>query len=1065
MDSFLQQISSSFVIKIPVGLWDWLLFCLWGGILVYLLFQYYSEFRVVEKNPLNWLFYIFLTLICSSLFRVEIFPFNIHVFPNAAQGGNDFYFIILQAIPWMATAVFGKRILSISLATLGGLIFSGFYEHSIFYILLMISIALLFNHMMASNSTQFKRYNSHPLIMLGLMIIITFPLFFGERFAEGSARELAVRLDNSLHTGWVFYISRISELFLAGFFSEYLHRNQTSQRNIESKIRGKSTTKTMFMHMLGLFYLTLFVLTILWNVTRVSSLSKWKTRMSNSIENINMAVLSVFTSNAVRIDQLPQDVVLGSGYIEQREMVSPIFQPVQNLDAFYIFNTQGELLFAYPLIKESDMRISDGEVVAFQNSVQNDSIEGAFSTTLDGSAFDISIIYPVHGTSEDITRVVIARMDVKNNPTFLALATLLDTTQSNGVQTTFINAMANLRVPWNPSADGKNNVAVVYTPMGLENWGLELSLDRSAFLEDFFQSFLPFFLGTIVTVLLVGGYYLLRWIKLENAIAVLTDRFSHDGANSGHPSSREALPTSLQRFLTILKEVFQRLDKRYQETEIYLELWGSYADPELFKGMVEQALQPFIQEDMLFIKVTIENQFSSRSPRTYTATQVEECQVYDYLDEQILNVIEGQSQLVIGNTARFHQLNRAIGKPFPQALIISTFPMDAQRKAVLWAAFRSTQEFSQEFIHDFSGKLKKFSHHLIEIDKLQQWLMEKNILSQLFDELNFPLFIFVDQKLIYGNKAGEAFLKIDPNESHTSIAKRVQENEIYNLLERNLSQAHAILTKNMPGGEKYEIEIFNNANPHIGQISVLLMKDITQVKRREEMTRDFVTMLSHGLRSPITIMQGYSKMLPMVGELNPPQQDYLDKIKNGLEIITSLVEGILLEDRIENGEEISSEEVNIKQMIQAVINQLESFATQKRVKVQVIDIDPGLTLQGDKILLNQAFSNLLHNAIKFSDMEGMVQIHAVQENDGTSITIKDSGPGIASIDIPFIFEKYYHQKGHGEDNNKTAGMGLYISKFIIDAHRGNISVESELGKGTQFRIYFSNDSKPVEENN
>jgi signal transduction histidine kinase len=468
---------------------------------------------------------------------------------------------------------------------------------------------------------------------------------------------------------------------------------------------------------------------------------------------------------------------------------------------------------------------------------------------------------------------------------------------------------------------------------------------------------------------------------------------------------------------------------------------------------------------VLFLKVAVESQLSSQAPRMYVAAQIEDSRAYDYLDEQILDVIEDQSQLVIGNTARFHQLNRAIGKPFPQALIISSFPMDAQRKAILWAAFRSTREFSQEYMQDFSENVEKFSHHLVEIDRLQQWLMEKKILSQLFDELNYPLFIFVDQILLYGNKAGEAFLKIDSSEQHTSIAKRVQENEIYNLLMRNLSQAHAILTKDMSGGDKYEIEIFNNTDPHIGQVSVLLMKDITHEKKREEITRDFVTMLSHDLRSPITIMQGYSKMLPMVGELNPTQQDYLDKIKNGLEIITSLVEGILLEDRIENGMEISDDEVNLRELLQAITAQLESFATQKRVKVQTEDIAADLSLYGDKVLLNQAFYNLLHNAIKFSDMEGTVEVHAIQEEDGINITIKDSGPGIASIDIPFIFEKYYHPKGKGEDNGKDAGMGLYISKFIINAHKGTISVESELGKGTLFRIYFSNNSQPVKENN
>jgi signal transduction histidine kinase len=122
------------------------------------------------------------------------------------------------------------------------------------------------------------------------------------------------------------------------------------------------------------------------------------------------------------------------------------------------------------------------------------------------------------------------------------------------------------------------------------------------------------------------------------------------------------------------------------------------------------------------------------------------------------------------------------------------------------------------------------------------------------------------------------------------------------------------------------------------------------------------------------------------------------------------------------------------------------------VKINSSTIAPATTIQGDAVLLKQAFYNLIHNAVKFSEIDGSIEINSTENDDDIEIEITDSGPGIAAIDIPFIFEKYYHPKGSGNISEKQGGMGLYIAKFIIDAHRGNISVESELGKGAIFRI-------------
>ena len=1058
MDIFLQQISNSFFLNLPQSWVDWLLFCLWIIILFILIRHFSKGIKLVETNPMDWLFYIFLTFICSSLFRIDLLPFHIQIFPSNMQVGGEFFLIFFQAVPWIAAAVFEKRFLSIILAFLGSMVFSGFYEHTVFFILLMVSLAVFFNYLLSELNPLFSRFRGHPLVMLGLTIVCTFPLFYLEKFA-GFESELPLRLDLCFHDGWIFYLSRILELLIGGLTAEILMqgKEKTDKRKLTAE-RIPEEKKIVF-HLVGLFYLVLVGMTVFWNVTRAAALDDWKEEITNRISLLDTSVLSSFTSNAIRINQLSSDVLLSGETLTIRDEIKPLFQPVQNIDQFYLFDAQGELLFSYPQIQEADLLISEQEVRSFQDAVQGDEIQAAFSA-FDSNAIFVDVVYPITGKNSQVQAAVIARTDMANNPTFLPLTAQIQAYQEDGLEVTFVNMLLNARIVWqSPAMGNEEPAASVYTASGLEGWGIEMSIAKKAFLEEFASSQFPYLLTALFGALLIGGFYYIKWVNLEKAILSLSTRFSPDGSENGKPQNAVFFPRIVLDFLDVLKGIFKRLDKRQQDTQTLLELWQSYGNQTLFQSTAKKALGAFEEEDSLFLEVLIRKNQEEQVAERFVLSTEKGFEDYSYLDEQIINVLEDQDQLVIGNTSRFHQLIRAIGKPFPQALVITKFSIDEEHSGVFIHAYRSIHEFSKEKIAALNKNMAPFFKQISELVQLQQWLTEKKILASLFEELNYPLFVFIDQKLWYGNKAASAFLKLDSDEGQTSVEKRVVENEIFNIMQRNSSREKAIVAKEMPTGEKYEIEILNSEDPGIGRVSVLLLKDQTREKKQEELTHDFITMLSHDLRSPITILEGYSKMIPMVGKLNPTQQEYLEKIKGGLDTITSLVEGILAEDRIEKGSIIPNIEIPMAGMIRDIVIKLDSLANQKRVKVSLGEMNPELVVLGDAVLLKQAFYNIIHNAIKFSDLDGAVKINLNESKKEITLEVQNSGPGIASLDIPFIFEKYYHPKAGEPGNGKMGGMGLYIAKFIINAHRGNISVESELGKGATFYITLPKNTK------
>lgn len=1051
MEAFLQQISTNFFLNLPSTWVDWILLCLWISALVFLIHRFSQRFQLIEKNPLDWLSYTFLTILCSSLFRIDLFPFHVQVFPSNAYPGSEIFLILFQAIPWVATALFGKRMLSIFLAMTGSMIFSGFWGHNLFYVLLIVSAALLFNYFLSAKDGLFSQFNNHPLVLISLVVLCIFPLFYIERFASFSG-EVPLRFDLCFHDGWIFYLSRAFELMIAGIIAEILAKRAGRMEKSSAPSKTPLGNRTIAVHFISFFYLTLVILTLLWNITRQHALNEWKSNIKERIGIVDTSVVSTFTANAIRIDQLSKEGLIHGNSNDIREQIKPLFQPVQNLDAFYLFDRQGELVFSYPYVAEKGLEISDIEVHAFQDVLEKATIQAAFSSY--ASDVHMSILYPITGEDKTIQRVVIARVNLQSNPVFLPLATLMQSYQQDGLQVAFINTQLNAKTAWSDPVqnDLEETATLLYAGMGLEGWGIEMSLTKKAFLIDFFYTFLPYLTTMLVCVAAVSGLYFLRWERMEKALINLTARFSGENAASDQPERNMAFPRSVLVFLEVLKTVFKKMDRRHQETQTLLDLWNNYDSHTEFQSIVRRILSSFAEDDSLFVEILLEEKEGELLSEKYVLSLEKDTEDFSYLDEQIQAVSQEQNQLVIGNTTRFHQLVRALGKPFPQALIISKFPIDSERTGIFVHAFRSFHEFSKDEIDAFNKKAESFYNQIAAILRLQRWLIEKRIFSNLFDSLNFPLFLFINQELIYGNKAAHAFLKIDETEVHTHIEKRVQENEIYNVMLRNSSQERAIITKELPSGEKYEINILNSNDPTAGNISVLLLKDITREKKRQELTHDFVGMLSHDLRSPITVLQGYSKMLPMVGELNPTQQDYLEKIKGGLETMLALVEGILTEDRIEKGVVISPAEIDLGAVIQEVIAQFESLANQKRVKISVQGATSGVFIKGDAILLKQAFYNVIHNAIKFSGLDGSVEVKLLENDENVVLEVRDSGPGIAALDIPFIFEKYYYPKTGDLTAEKTGGSGLYITKFIIDAHRGSINVDSELGKSTAIRI-------------
>lgn len=224
-----------------------------------------------------------------------------------------------------------------------------------------------------------------------------------------------------------------------------------------------------------------------------------------------------------------------------------------------------------------------------------------------------------------------------------------------------------------------------------------------------------------------------------------------------------------------------------------------------------------------------------------------------------------------------------------------------------------------------------------------------------------------------------------------------------------------------------------------------------QLKRLNELKSDFVSAVSHELRTPLTSIKGYASILigGKLGEVNPAVKERLEKVNKHSDSLVALVNNLLDISRIESGRvEMKMEEVRLEDLIKGVLDLISPQIKEKSLKIN-LNITSGLkTIWVDVHQIERVFTNLLSNAYKFTPADGNITITCQMDNGTAKISVSDTGQGIPKDEIPKLFTEFFRASNAAEQ--KGTGLGLSLVRRIIQAHGGDITVSSELGRGTTF---------------
>jgi signal transduction histidine kinase len=256
--------------------------------------------------------------------------------------------------------------------------------------------------------------------------------------------------------------------------------------------------------------------------------------------------------------------------------------------------------------------------------------------------------------------------------------------------------------------------------------------------------------------------------------------------------------------------------------------------------------------------------------------------------------------------------------------------------------------------------------------------------------------------------------------------------------------------KIIAGGE-FRNRLVVNTKDEIGQLAESFNQMVDDLQKLEEMRRGFIANVSHELRTPMTSIGGFVEGI-LDGTIPPDRQkNYLLIVKDETTRLNRLVNDLLDLAKMESGEiTLNIKPFDINELIRICVIKLETLITSKNLEIEANFDNDNLLVTADRDSIERVIINLLHNAVKFSNENGKIILETVKNKEKVLISIKDSGIGIDDDEQKRVWDRFYKSdKSRGKDKTGT-GLGLAIVKNIVNEHKQDIWVESEIGSGTKF---------------
>jgi signal transduction histidine kinase len=443
--------------------------------------------------------------------------------------------------------------------------------------------------------------------------------------------------------------------------------------------------------------------------------------------------------------------------------------------------------------------------------------------------------------------------------------------------------------------------------------------------------------------------------------------------------------------------------------------------------------------------------------------------VYVQFEEPAVTVIDGSGFVPVPPVAALQAWAEALSSalqvnlPLPgdlgisvQSSAVAAIVEQVERLGLFGVGFTQHREFAPAEIMLLKHTLDLLTILAINLREKEHHEATTQLNISLLNSISDPLIILDhERRLLRLNRAAEAVFHTTTEQTQgKTLLDVVQSPELAAMGDGNAKPPAEWVSPD----DKTFVPHIEAVRDDSGELKawVLALRDITHYKRLNRNQSEFMRIVSHDLRSPLTAMQGFASMLELglVGELNEKQQHFVSKILSGINQMTALVENIQDAGRYDPQSgfyELSRSHCDLGDMLRRIVdNQLIPAEKQLNISVSVADNVP--IINADATMLERAIINLVDNAIKYTPTGGKIEVAAKSENNEVILFVRDNGLGINADDLSHLFERHVRVARQEYKKIKGSGLGLFIVRSVAQRHGGDAWVESTLGVGSTFFV-------------
>jgi two-component system NtrC family sensor kinase len=305
-----------------------------------------------------------------------------------------------------------------------------------------------------------------------------------------------------------------------------------------------------------------------------------------------------------------------------------------------------------------------------------------------------------------------------------------------------------------------------------------------------------------------------------------------------------------------------------------------------------------------------------------------------------------------------------------------------------------------------------------------------------------------DSRIVLVNNAARAAFRVGDEAIGEPLAEVIGHPAVLDLFDQHKLRGHTWRAEIvLEDGRTLQGQLSEFSGIGFGAV----MQDISRLKEIDRIKSEFISIVSHDLRTPLTTIRGYLELLSRIGPLTAQQEEFVERIKRSTTHIIDLTTDLLDVGRIEAGFDWEMGSVALHSVVLGAIQPFQLTAAQNN-QTLTIDVPERPPIFGSARRLEQVVTNLVGNAIKYTPAGGHVVVSLNENHDYLVLQVRDTGIGISAEDQPRIFDKFYRVESEQTIGIGGTGLGLSIVKTIVERHQGRIWVDSEPGQGSTFTV-------------